>query len=132
MFNFSIQTALNAFFDEINTSKAEADNSRASANPNQSLFSINSRSSAKAPSNTPVTPPNVDFLEKAFSQLNSSFQENPTFSLNNSNSRNYQQSNINNVDINSISEMCLNQNQRQLPFTDAEYAASARFNYYNN
>ena len=26
-----------------------------------------------APTNTPVTPPNLDFLEKAFSKLNSSF-----------------------------------------------------------
>lgn len=152
--NWQYQTALNAFFEELSAKTNDANKQAMANNINNS--GIN-RQSEHAPSNTPVTPPDLDFLEQAFSQLNSTFQENPNpFStqhlINNSNhntatavgsntynfGNNYQQ--LNHTSNNEMSMgnsdmmQCSNGGQRPLPllFSDAEYAASVRFNYYNN
>jgi len=95
--NWQYQAALNSFFDE------------AVSNMNMAnTISVN------APSNTPVTPPNIDFLEKAFSKLNSSLISQTDQS----------------IDMNrNLSLASLKQSQ---PFTETQYLESARFNYYNN
>ncbi len=123
---FVFKAALNAFFDDFNLNKAGTNNSRISAGSSTNQFCLNNKSSANAPSNTPVTPPNVEFLEKAFSKLNSTFQENQTISvISNNNTSNQQQQNNANMNL---QEAFSNQIQKQLPFTEAEYAASAKFN----
>lgn len=105
--------------------------------------------SANAPSNTPVTPPNLDFLEKAFSQLNSSLDENPTtsskqtiFRFNNNhniNNKNDYTGDFNNNNDNNASLECDMMNSavsgkkaNQMPFSEQTYRDSARFNFYNN
>lgn len=124
--NWQYQVALNSFFDEV---KEGGVNTNRTFNNGNNTHNLINNSSANAPSNTPVTPPDVDFLEKAFSQMNPKFQENSTFSHQNV-------SVINNQRMNSFMDQnldrdmkCLNQRQQ---ITEAEYLASARFNYYHN
>lgn len=100
--------------------------------------------SANAPSNTPVTPPNLDFLEKAFSQLNSSLDENPTtskqtiFGFNNNHNNNDYTSDFNNnnsnasLDCDMMNSVVSGKKANQMPFSEQTYRDSARFNFYNN
>lgn len=148
--NWQYQDALNTFFDETSIfNNSIADNLKQNNKNCLNINYINSMS-ANAPSNTPVTPPNVDFLEKAFSKLNSSFQDNPTSSRQSfDNSRNFelnlnQQYNLNNNNIkinNNNSLECemiqsnpvqMTNTSAQLPFSEKLYLESARFNYYHN
>lgn len=149
--NWQYQAALNAFFDEtsIFNSSNQGDN-RNQINPN--IFTnmnsncINSISS-DAPSNTPVTPPNLDYLEKAFSQLNSSLNENPTtsskqtiFGFNNCNDYtsdfNNNESSSKNAsldhDMMQMNPVVTGKKSNQMPFSEQTYRDSARFNFYNN
>jgi len=146
-----LQAALNAFFDE--TSIFNSINQPVNKNQinnkiftNMNMSNVNSISS-NAPSNTPVTPPNVDYLEKAFSQLNSSLEENPTTSskfgfsdytsdLRNTNFNpqfNFNHSGSNNTNLDCEMLHCVSgKKANQLPFCEQTYRDSARFNFYNN
>lgn len=69
--NWQYQTALSLFFDDFAMPTQKIAPTKTN-NPlaNSNLSCLNSLSFC-APSNTPVTPPNLDYLEKAFSKLNS-------------------------------------------------------------
>lgn len=142
--NWQYQVALNTFFDEtsnFNKSKL-TDNLRANNNNSLNINRLNSMS-ANAPSNTPVTPPNVDFLEKAFSKLNSSFQENPASSkqtfdytrnveINNFSQQSYLNNTSYECDMMQSNPVQMTNTHPPLPFSDKLYLESARFHYFNN
>lgn len=113
--NWQYQVALNTFFDD--TTRTNSGENKIPINKISNSFTVN------APKNTPVTPPNIDFLEKAFSKLNSSFQN----SLNSDqNSSNYEMNSSPTLSSQSMKSSNLQ------PITDAQYAESVRFHYYNN
>jgi len=145
--NWQYQAALNTFFDGASLSNCDNNlNINITDNNNiQNISNINciNNISANAPSNTPVTPPNLDFLEKAFSKLNPSLQENPSsstgdFNNNKFNNTFYQQNNLSNINSNEYDMICSNSNSnsnqvlKTIPFSEAIYLESVKFNYYNN
>lgn len=89
--NWQYQIALSLFFDDYSLSSMQPPpppipppnpnkplvQSKSNGNSSNNLVCLNSLSLC-APSNTPVTPPNLEYLEKAFSKLNSTLNTNTT------------------------------------------------------